>query len=177
MGPLTDLLRAVRVGDSTLLGKRHLEGATKCRVLCLNSGGSAYFKSKFGSPEPIEFRNETFCPGAELASAARVDMDIGLLERFKNGVHLSESWGNIPIPFKTIDELMRLSFDFFRAIWEDHINILSAFNSDQLAGPLWNFYSQQAQENAIKLGWGSGLTATTMALLLKSCPGIRFARK
>lgn len=146
-GPNTDIMRAIQVSDTLPLNKDSLE-LKRVRVLNNKRGEGKLLGIKL-SPECIPI-------GIKLDFFVKVDQE--LIKYFKEN-------NDKKLPFKNEKDIIDCCNEFSKDIIQNEIEYYETFNNinvDDIVG----FYKDL--DANLKVGWASGLVATTIFLLLKN---------
>jgi len=90
-----------------------------------------------------------------------VSLDLELMEQFnQNQAYI--------LPFHDVDSLLQLCKTFAAEIWTEEQNYLAEDNGggDVDLNAIDSFYTKYKGKASLRLGWGSGMLATTVSLLL-----------
>lgn len=161
----TDILRCLKISDSQSLMKTDFTSKTGKKTLrnlpvvaeVIVSSKFEDYRAKYKASLYVEMvRN--------LKTEFTITIDKKLLELFqhKEGMRL---------PFNNIDELLKICEEFAQEQWDyEHDYWNSLENNPQAAGKNLNFnnirdiYQPEKCSYAMRLGWGSGMTGTTIGL-------------
>lgn len=146
-GPNTDIMRAFQVSDTLPLNKDSLE-LKRVRVLNNKRGEGKLLGIKM-SPECIPI-------GTKLESFVKVDQQV--IEYFKEN-------NNKQLPFNNEKDIIECCNEFSKDIIQSEISYYESFKNVNI-DDIIEFY--KGLNANLKLGWGSGLVATTIFLLLES---------
>ncbi|HNZ61122.1 MAG TPA: type III-A CRISPR-associated RAMP protein Csm5 [Methanofastidiosum sp.] len=146
-GPNTDIMRAIQISDTPPLNKNSLE-LNRVRVLNYKRGEEKLLGIKM-SPECIPV-------GKKIESFLKVDTQVLKYFKENNGKQL---------PFNSEKDIINCCNEFSKDIIRSEISYYEGFKNVNTEDIL-EFYN--GLDANLKLGWGSGLTATTIFLLLES---------
>lgn len=166
-GPNTDFMRAVQISDCDPLIEEKVEKRGKPILRNLPVVAEVLVSSRF-SDYRAKYRASIY---TELVRNVRtqftISLDYEMLAWFRHNQGMQ-------IPFKTIDELIKICEGFAQEQWDfEHdywINIRSNPNAD---GRNLNFnniqdiYKAEQCPYSLRLGWASGLAGTTINLLIQ----------
>jgi len=166
--PFTDIFKAIKIKDSTPIEEKALS-EKRWDVLSLRGNPLAPYV-KF--PDKY-FRLEAYLAAEKDKSVLfEVLVDMELLENFRESKRQPGFWSDYLIPFKNVDELMKIVFSFSSAIWRELESYYAKWPKNNCSKNIYDFYHNGVPETAMRVGWGTGLLGTTMALILKENPDL-----
>jgi CRISPR-associated protein Csm5 len=152
----TDFMRAVKISDSApLIGKLdNLAIAGEVTVSSYFGDDKAKYRATINA-EMVHLANTTFT----------ITLDRELLSWF-------EHQQGMKLPFKSIDDILKICQEFTQDIWDeehDYWNIVqnNPDRNHQLDfDDIRNLYEPKDCPYKLRLGWGTGMTGTTISLAL-----------
>jgi CRISPR-associated protein Csm5 len=175
-GPNTDFMRAVKISDSAPLIRNNVKlKSGKIRPDNTAIAGAVTVSSHFkkeeavGDEDPVaksKWRATIYAEMVRLANTTfTITLDRQLLSWFKHEQGMK-------IPFDSIDDLIEICREFTQDIWDeehDYWNIVQN-NPDrdhQLDfDDIRTLYVAETCPYKLRLGWGTGMTGTTISLAL-----------
>jgi CRISPR-associated protein Csm5 len=165
MGPNTDFMRGIRVGDSAPLlehkvkNKRGKEIPYNIPVVA-----EVLVSSRFNQQD-AKYRASIY---AEMVRNVRTTFTITLDSEMLSWFRHSQG---MKIPFKTLDELLAICQEFAQEQWDfehDYWNVIknnpNAKGRNLDFGEVRQFYEPEACPYSLRLGWGTGMRGTTVNL-------------
>jgi CRISPR-associated protein Csm5 len=175
-GPNTDFMRAIKISDSAPLIRNNVKlKSGKIRPDNTAIAGAVTVSSHFqtekpvGDEEPVaksKWRATIYAEMVRLANTTfTITLDRQLLSCFKHEQGME-------IPFDSIDGLIEICREFTQDIWDeehDYWNVIQ--NNPDRAHQLdfddiRTLYEAETCPYKLRLGWGTGMTGTTIALAL-----------
>ncbi|UBF28007.1 type III-A CRISPR-associated RAMP protein Csm5 [Kovacikia minuta CCNUW1] len=172
-GPNTDFMRAVHVTDTAplleqeVVNKQGQKGSLNLPVVAevLVSSHFEGWKAKY--------RASIY---AEMVRLVQTQFSISLDQTMLSWFHHSQG---MDIPFQTIDDILKIcqefaqdQWDYEHDYWQEIQNNPNAKNSNGETinldfGAIQDFYEPEKCPYNIRLGWASGMTGTTISLLIR----------
>jgi CRISPR-associated protein Csm5 len=172
----TDFMRAIKISDSAPLIRNNVKlKSGKIRPDNTAIAGAVTVSSHFQTEKPVgdedpvaksKWRATIYAEMVRLANTTfTITLDRQLLSWFKHEQGME-------IPFDSIDGLIEICREFSQDIWDeehDYWNVIQ--NNPDLAHQLdfddiRTLYEPEACPYKLRLGWGTGMTGTTISLAL-----------
>jgi len=165
--PNTDFMRAVQVTDATPLLKQNV--TVKGKVYSANTPIVAEVIVSSHFPDgKAKYRGPIY---AEMVFNARsqftISIDQTMLSWFRHNQGMQ-------IPFQNIDDILQICQEFAQEQWDyEHDYWQEVKNNPKAQGRnldfsyIQDFYEAENCPYTLRVGWGSGMTGTTIGLLLK----------
>jgi CRISPR-associated protein Csm5 len=165
-GPNTDFMRAIKISDSAPLIRKNVKlKSGKTRPDNTAIAGAATVSSHYGD-DKSKYRATIYAEMVRLANTTfTIRLDRQLLSWFKHA-------GGMKIPFDSIDELMEICREFTQDLWDEEHDYWNAVNNNPDRNHQLDFddirtlYAPETCPYKLRLGWGTGMTGTTIALAL-----------
>jgi CRISPR-associated protein Csm5 len=167
-GPNTDFMRAVQVTDSALLIEEKSTTA-KGKTLIRNASivpeviVSSHFpdgKAKYRAPIYAEMVRS-------VKTEFSISLDTEMLSWYKGD-------SDLQIPFQSVDDILRICQEFAQDQWDaEHDYWQGVRNNPNAQGKnldfsaIREFYEPEQCPYHLRIGWASGMTGTTVGLLLE----------
>lgn len=169
----TDFMRAIKVTDSKPLIQRPVktkDGRTKLVnipvVTKVIVSSFANFRTKEGFIDELaKYKAPIY---AEMVSEVLTEFTITLDTKMLSWFHHNERI----LPFKTVEDILNICQEFARDQWEYESQYWQGIrnnSSEDIDFDLLReeFYARSECPYSLRIGWGSGLTGTTIGLLLE----------
>jgi CRISPR-associated protein Csm5 len=166
-GPNTDFMRAVHVSDSEPLIKQEFVNKKGQKgALNLAIATEVIISSRFPDYR-AKYRASIY---AEMVRLVQTRFTITLDHEMLSWFHHSQG---MQIPFKTIDDLLKLCQEFAQDQWDFEHDYWQALKNNPNAqgrnldfSHIRDFYEAETCPYGLRIGWASGMAGTTVNLLL-----------
>lgn len=167
IGPNSDFMRAIHVSDTEPLLKKTLTNANGNKVIVNLPIVTEVLVSSHFENNKAKYRASIY---TEMVRNARTEFTLTIDYEMLNWFRHQQG---MIIPFKNLKELLKICEEFTQEQWdgehdywnniEDYRNQGKNLNFDKVR----NFYEDKKCPYQTRLGWGSGMTGTTISWLLK----------
>jgi CRISPR-associated protein Csm5 len=166
-GPNTDFMRAVKISDSAPLIRNNVKLKNgKIRPDNTAIAGAVTVSSYFGDNDKSKYLATIYAEMVRLANTTfTITLDRQLLSWF-------EHQQGMKIPFDSIADIMNICQEFTQDIWDGEHDYWDAINNSPDRDHPLDFddiralYEPEICPYKLRLGWGTGMTGTTIALAL-----------
>lgn len=171
--PNTDIMRAIHVSDTEPIEKFEKLNKQGQTVIYNQPLVTEVLVTSHFNDGKAKYRASLY---AEMVSNLQVPFEITLdLEMLSWFRHRQ----NMQIPFQSIDDIIRIckefaqeQWDFEHDYWQGVKNNINAKDSNGQAinldyDRIHKFYEKETCPNTLRIGWGSGMTGTTVGTLLE----------
>ncbi|MGB3205563.1 MAG: type III-A CRISPR-associated RAMP protein Csm5 [Crinalium sp.] len=164
-GPNTDFMRAVHVSDTEPLLEEKVEVKNQKVFINLPVVAEVIISSHFQDGK-AKYRASIY---AEMVRNVKTNFTISLDKNMLSWFHREGR----QIPFKTVDDLLKIcqefaqeQWDYEHDYWEGITTNLNAQGKNLDFSEICAIYEPTKCPHNLRLGWGSGMTGTTVNLLL-----------
>ena len=164
-GSNTDFMRAVHVSDAEPLLEEKVEVKNQKVFINLPVVAEVIISSHFQDGK-AKYRASIY---AEMVRNVKTNFTISLDKNMLSWFHRE----GMQIPFKTVDDLLKIcqefaqeQWDYEHDYWESIKTNLNTQGKNLDFGEIRAIYEPTKCPHNLRLGWGSGMTGTTVNLLL-----------
>ncbi|MFM7423672.1 MAG: type III-A CRISPR-associated RAMP protein Csm5 [Elainella sp.] len=168
LGPNTDFLRALKVSDSAPLTARKVTTKTgQPRIFNFAVVPEVIVSSHYEDWK-AKYRASIYAEMVrDVSTTFTLSLDTEMLSWFTHQQGMK-------IPFQTISDILKICQEFAQDQWDFEHNYWNAVQNNPRAsdrnldfGSIREFYQAESCPHSLRLGWGSGMTGTTLGLLLE----------
>ncbi len=166
-GPNTDFMRAVQITDSQPLIEQRIEQRGKPVSLNLPVVAEVIISSRFPDYK-AKYRASLF---VEMARNVKTEFTLSLDTEMLSWFRHSQG---MQIPFRSVQDILNICQEFAQEQWDfEHDYWIDIQDNPRAAGRNLSFseirriYESEKCPFSLRLSWGTGMTGTTVNLLLK----------
>jgi CRISPR-associated protein Csm5 len=160
-------MRAVKISDSAPLIRNNVKLKNgKIRPDNTAIAGAVTVSSYFGDNDKSKYRATIYAEMVRLANTTfTITLDRQLLSWFKHQQGMK-------IPFDSVNDLVNICQEFTQDIWDEEHDYWGAINNNPDRNHKLDFddirtlYESEICPYKLRLGWGTGMTGTTISLAL-----------
>lgn len=168
IGPNTDFMRAIKVTDSSPLIERKILNKQGKEILVNVSVVAEVIVSSRFPNSLAKYRASIY---TEMVRNVQTEFTITLDSEMLSWFRHREG---MKLPFKTLDDVLKICKEFVQDQWDYEHDYWQEIKNNQNAqgknldfSDIRSFYETEKSPFSLRLGWGSGLTGTTVDLLLE----------